>query len=293
MSDLFKHQMVPTNGTELHVVTSGSGFPVVLLHGFPQTWYEWRHIIPALSADFQIIAPDLRGMGDSAPMNTGQDKRTLANDIRELLRAFGLERVIVVGHDWGGAVAQRFALDFPELTEGLVCIDIPYFPLLPPFHERPWPPSQLIHSWYIFLQQDTTLPEKIAEACGEDYLRWFFEHGSGSGGSPFSDEDIKEYTRWFTQPGRATAGFNLYRMMSTVDVEHWLADRHRQLDIPTLWIQGMEDPFVPPSRLEALESVFTNLRVERLQGCGHWVPEERPQETAAVLLDFLRGPKTT
>lgn len=287
MADLFKHQMIPTNGTQLHVVTSGNGFPVVLLHGFPQTWYEWRHLIPVLSTKFHAIAPDLRGMGDSAPIKTGHDKRTLANDIRGALQALDVEKAVIVGHDWGGAVAQRFALDFPEMTERLVCIDIPYFPLLPPFHERPWPVSQLVHSWYIFLQQDTTLPEQIAEHCGAAYLRWFFEHGSGSSGSPFNDDDIAEYARWFEQPGRATAGFNLYREMATTDVDHWLTDRDRRLELETLWIQGMEDPFVPPSRLETLDTVFTNLRIERFPGCGHWVPEERPQQTAEVLIDFL------
>ncbi len=282
-----KHQVVPANGTELHVVTAGEGFPVVLLHGFPQTWYEWRHVMRALGAHYRVIAPDLRGMGDSRPESAGQDKRTLAADIKGLLDALGIARAAIAGHDWGGAIAQRFALDFPEATERLVCMDIGYCPGGPPFPEFRWPASQLVHSWYIFLQLDPVLPEQIAEAAGAIYLRWFFEQGSGRRGCPFTDADIAEYARWFTQPGRATAGFNLYRTAFTVDVDHWLADRDRVLDVPTLWIHGMEDPFVPVAVLDMIPPSFRNLRIERLEGCGHWVPEEAPERVVSALRGFL------
>ena len=288
MAVALTRRMVPTNGTTLHVVSGGQGFPVVLLHGFPQTSYEWRHLLPTLGQRFRVIAPDLRGMGDSAPENTGQDKRTLAADIRGLLDVMGIARAVVVGHDWGGGVAQRFALDFPGLTERLVCIDIPYFPSLPPPLERDWPAVQLVHSWYIFLQLNPQLPEQIAEAAGVPYLRWFFEHGSGRRGCPFTAEDVAEYARWFTQPGRATAGFNLYRAWATVDVEHWRADSERILSLPTLWIHGMQDPFVSSAWLDLLPRAFKKLRVERFEECGHWVPEEAPERTTEVLQDFLK-----
>jgi pimeloyl-ACP methyl ester carboxylesterase len=105
MTTSLTHRMVPTNGTELHVVSVGDGFPVVLLHGFPQTCYEWRHLLPMLGTHFHVMAPDLRGMGDSIPHNTGQDKRTLATDIKGLLDALGISHAVLVGHDWGGGVA--------------------------------------------------------------------------------------------------------------------------------------------------------------------------------------------
>jgi len=162
------HHLVPTNGTELHTVAAGEGYCVILLHGFPQSWYEWRHVLPVLAKRFRVIAPDLRGMGDSQPHNTGQDRRTLATDIRGLLDALGFDRAVIIGHDYGGAVAQRFALDFPEAVERLVCIDIPYYPVLPPFSQRLWSPAQLVHSWYMFLHLDPVLPEKIAGAWVRD-----------------------------------------------------------------------------------------------------------------------------
>jgi pimeloyl-ACP methyl ester carboxylesterase len=205
-----------------------------------------------------------------------------------LLDVLGISRAVLVGHDWGGGVAQRFALDFPTMLERLICIDIPYYPVLPPFPERSWSAMQLVHSWYIFLHLDPQLPEQLAEAAGVPYLRWFFEHGSGPEGSPFSDADLAEYARWFTQPGRATAAFNLYRTYATVDIEHWRADRERVLDFPTLWIHGMQDPFVPTTHLNLLPPAFTNLRIEHLDRCGHWVPEEAPEQTASVIYDFLQ-----
>jgi pimeloyl-ACP methyl ester carboxylesterase len=227
-------------------------------------------------------------MGDPGPHNTGQDKRTLAADIKGLPDAMGITRAVVVGHDWGGGVAQRFALDFPNATERLICIDIQYFPRLPPFLERDWPAAQLVQSWYVFLHLDPGLPERFAEAAGLPYLRWFFEHGSGPRGCPFTEADVTEYARWFTQPGRATAGFNLYRTWATVDVEHWRVDRGRVLSLPTLWIHGMQDPFMRSALLDLLPPVFTNLRVERFQACGHWVPEEAPDRAIVVLQDFLK-----
>ena len=281
------HQMVPTNETELHVVTAGEGFPVVLIHGFPQSSYEWRHVQPALAKRFRVIAPDLRGMGDSQECNAGQDRRTLATDIKGMLDTLGIDRAVIIGHDYGGATAQRFALDFPETIERLVCIDIPYYPALPSFSERLWSPAQLVHSWYMFLHLDPELPEKIAELAGASYLRWFYEHGSGTKGSPFTDEDVAEYARWFTNPVRATAAFNLYRYYVTVDDEHWLADRDRVLDLPTLWIHGMKDPFVSPANLDLLPAAFSDLRIERFEECGHWVPEEEPERAASVISEFL------
>jgi len=282
------HQMVPTNGTELHTVSAGDGYPLILLHGFPQSWYEWRHVLPALARRFRVTAADLRGMGDSAVQLSGQDKRNLATDIKGLLEFFGWERVVIIGHDFGGAVGQRFALDYPESIERLVCIDIPYYPALPPFNERPWSPEQLVHSWYLFLQLNPDLPERIAEGAGAHYLRWFYEHGSGPAGSPFSDDDVAEYTRWFTQPERATAAFNLYRDYARVDDAHWRADHGRVLELPTMWVHGLQDPFVPLANLDLLPAAFANLRIERLDGCGHWVPEEAPDRLERVLVDFLR-----
>ena len=264
---------------------AGRGFPIVLIHGFPQTAYEWRHVTALLSPRFRVVAPDLRGMGDSARATTGQDKRTLANDVCGILDRLDIDRAVVVGHDWGGAVAQRILLDHPERVARFVVIDMVYMPLFDPS----WllDHHQLLTSWYIFLHQQPDLPERLVERAGDVYLRWFLEHGSGRGGSAFGEDDVREYLRTFMEPGRATAAFNLYRTMFTVDADDWQHDASRWFDLPTLWIHGTADPFIPPQALDVLPRAFTNLRVERFEGIGHWVPEEAPDRTAASIGDFL------
>lgn len=287
-----RNRMVGTNGTRLHLVTAGptpaaaTALPVVLLHGFPQTWYEWRHLIPRLATRCPVFAPDLRGMGDSEPADRGQDKRTLARDVLGLMNAEGIDRAVVVGHDWGGAVAQRLALDRPDRTEALVCLNIPYFPGIPSLRESSWPARQLLHFWYVFFHMVPELPEVLAERAGERYLRWGFGRGTAEGNAPFTDADVAEYARWFTAPGRATAGFNLYRTWPEDD-RAWREDRERVLELPTLWIHGKKDPFVVPDYLDRLPERLPRVRVERFETCGHWVPEERPERTAGVLEAFL------
>jgi pimeloyl-ACP methyl ester carboxylesterase len=270
----------------MHVVLAGEGFPVVLLHGIPQSWYEWRKVIPALSERFRVIAPDLRGLGDSAKPPDGYDKRTLARDVRELLRGLGVERAVVVGHDWGGGVAQRFVLDHPEASERLVCMDIPYFATEDTGYHID--ALQMLHSWYVFFFQHQPLAEQIAAAAPEALWGWFFAHGGAGGHSPLSQEDMTEYLRCLRQPGASTGVFNYYRAMM-VDAAHWAEDQDRRLSLPTLWVHGREDPYVPVSVTEPLPRHFDNLQVRIIEGCGHWVPEEKPQETAALLLEFLDG----
>jgi pimeloyl-ACP methyl ester carboxylesterase len=281
-----EHQTVTANGVDVHVVLAGQGFPVLLLHGFPQTWYEWRKVIPTLSSRFRVIAPDLRGMGDSAKPPDGYDKRTLAKDVRELLRVLGVERAVVVGHDWGAGVAQSLVLDHPEVAERLVCIDMPY--LAAEDMGFPMDAGQMLHSWYIFFFQHPDLPERVAAAAPEALLGWFFAHGGAGGRSPLKPGEMVEYLRCFSQPGAAAAGFNYYRAM-LVDGAHWAEHRGRRLALPTLWIHGREDPYVPVTTTEPLPRYFENLRVEIIDGCGHWVPEEKPKKTAALLLEFLAG----
>src|SRR5215471_2805998 len=109
----FAHHTMALEGVTLHYVTAGSGDPVVLLHGWPQTWYEWRRIIPELAQRYTVIAPDMRGLGDSSRPGSGYDKRTVAADIRELVRKLGFERILLVGHDWGGPVAYAYACSHP------------------------------------------------------------------------------------------------------------------------------------------------------------------------------------
>ena len=124
MSEPLKHHATVVNGFRMHYVIAGSGYPLVLLHGWPQSWYEWRKIIPALAEKFTVIAPDLRGLGDSDRPLTGYDKRTLASDVYELVKSLGFSKIGLTGHDLGGAVAFYFAYDHPEMVERLLILDM-------------------------------------------------------------------------------------------------------------------------------------------------------------------------
>src|SRR6266851_3074817 len=120
----FTHHTIALDDVRLHYVTAGRGDPVVLLHGWPQTWYEWRKVIPALAERYTVIAPDMRGLGDSSKPATGYDKRTIADDIYQLVRQLGFERVLLVGHDWGGPVAYAYASAHPANVRKLVILDV-------------------------------------------------------------------------------------------------------------------------------------------------------------------------
>jgi pimeloyl-ACP methyl ester carboxylesterase len=121
----FSHHTTFVNDVRLHFVTAGTGDPVVLLHGWPETWYQWRKIIPTLAERYTVIAPDMRGLGDSAKPATGYDKRTIADDIYQLVRKLGFERIFLVGHDWGGPVAYAYASAHPNDVRRLVILDVP------------------------------------------------------------------------------------------------------------------------------------------------------------------------
>src|SRR5258708_472389 len=124
MADAWTHHSTLVNGFRMHYVIAGSGFPLVLLHGWPQSWYEWRKVIPALAERFTVIAPDLRGLGDSDKPLTGYDKRTLASDVHALAKALAIGKCGVMAHDWGGAVAFYLSYDHPELVERLFILDM-------------------------------------------------------------------------------------------------------------------------------------------------------------------------
>ncbi len=277
---------INVNDINLHVLTAGDGFPLVLLHGFPQTSYVWRKIIPRLAPYFKIIAPDLRGMGDSSITHKGQDKKTLASDIKALCDYFDFKKIIIAGHDWGGAVAQRFNIDYPELTECLISIAIPYMPTAK--IEELTRTEQIFDNWYFFFHQIPSLPERFVEMAGKDYLLWMFKRGAGKNGNPLDDNDLNEYLRTFSPPERSSAAFNLYRTLFTTDARDWGPYRTKMIDTPTIWIRGDKDPFVPPSMSANISSHFSNIHIEELVNCGHWIPEERPEELSSIIYEKLK-----
>ena len=206
----FAHHYANLKGVRLHYVTLGKGSPVVILiHGWPQTWYEWRRVMPLLADKFFLVAPDLRGLGDSSRPSRGYDKKTVAGDLWSLMRDhLGFEHFDVVGHDWGAPTAFRLTADHPDEVTHLAMLDAPVPGDVPAGAGLGGAPR-----WHQMFHQVPDLPEALVYGRERIYLEWFFMTGSDQAGV-FSDADIAEYVRTYSQPGAMRAGFNFYRALS-------------------------------------------------------------------------------
>jgi pimeloyl-ACP methyl ester carboxylesterase len=278
-----EHHAAKVNNVVLHYVIAGQGDPVVLLHGWPQTWYEWRKIIPALAERYTVIAPDLRGLGDSSKPATGYDKRTVADDIYQLVRQLGFERVLLVGHDWGGPVAYAYASAHSDTVRKLVILDvgIPGAGLADALTFRP---SQSI--WHIQFHYVRDLPEALITGRERIYLSWFYR-GAAYNQSAITAQDIDEYVRCYSAPGALRAGFEYYRAIFD-DVAHNAENAKTKLKMPVLALGG-ERGFGEMA-LRSMQLFAENVRGGVIERCGHWIPEERPDYLIEQLLAFFSEP---
>ncbi len=264
----------------LHYTEAGAGDAVVLLHGWPSTWYEWRHVMPLLAERHRVIAPDLRGLGDSSRPSDGYDKKTVAADLWSLLAdTLGITRFHLVGHDWGGPTAFALAAAHPQAVRTLSIVDVVLPGLGPDF-------SQGGRRWHHAFHMTPDLPEALVAGRERAYLGWFYEQFSWRRGA-FAPEDVAEYLRTYTQPGALRAGFALYRAMGrdAEDNRAWAAAGHR-LAMPVLAVGGGRTESrgrgtEPQASLAAVADDVTGLVVP---DCGHFVPEEQPEALAAALL---------
>ncbi len=282
MSAALSHQVAVVNGFRMHYVRAGAGPALVLLHGWPQSWYEWRHVIPALAERFTVIAPDLRGLGDSEKPLAGYDKRTMASDVRELLRGLGIERIGLVGHDWGGAVAFYLTYDNPGLVERLFIFD-----MIPGLGRAggalDFPTARRF--WHVFFHGGKPdLAEKLVRNDVEGYLRHFFT-STDYNYSPnvFSREDIAEYVRCMSAPGALRAGFQYYRAGIEEDLVN-LAGCTRKLAMPVRAFGG--SAFLG-NVVPAWQTVAEHVDGGEIPECGHFVPEEKPDFAREALLQFF------
>lgn len=276
-----EHHYAELSGVRMHYVTAGRGTPVVLLHGWPQTWYAWRAVIPLLAQHYSVIAPDLRGLGDSSRPQSGYDKQTLAGDVWELVHGhLGHQRFFVVGHDWGGPVAFALAINHQDAVRRLAIVDVAI-----PGDGNP-NISQGGKRWHHAFHQTLDLPEALVEGREAIYLGWFYRH-YGARPDAIDASAIREYLRAYTQPGALRAGFDYYRSIP-VDIAHNEALLRRgKLKVPVLalggaqaWGRGMEV-------VESCRRVALDVRGGIVEDAGHWVPEEQPKILARHLLEFF------
>ena len=269
------------NGVRLHCVVEGEGPLVVLLHGFPETSRAWRKQIPELAKRFKVVAPDLRGYGQSEKPKGIAAYRTavLADDIAALIAAFGAERAHVVGHDWGGGVAWTLATLHPEVVDRLVVLNCPHPAVMQRALRSNW--TQIRRSWYIFAFQLPWLPEWAFSRGGAKALKDALRR-SAKRPDTFSDADVDEYARAFTAPGAATAAINYYRAAARSRVSP------AKIKAPTLLIWGVDDFALGIELTHGMDHLFENKpRIEYVPDTSHWVMEERPEVVNRLLLDFL------
>ena len=278
----------------IHYVEAGDGPMVVLLHGFPDFWYSWRHQIPALAgAGLRVVAPDMRGynLSSKPPDVSAYEPRRLAGDLRELIVERGASSAFVAGHDWGAAVAWIAAMAHPEVVERLAILNVPHPRRMLEALRRPG--KQLARSWYIFFFQLPWLPERAA--CAGDWwlFRYGFEHDARPGA--FTPDDLTRYRAAWAQPGAATATINYYRASLRRRALPGRIHRavpgaeFRPVEAPTLVIWGERDRHLGADLAEPHRADVPNLeRVVRLPEASHWVHHDEPERVSELLIDFLK-----
>lgn len=269
----------------LHLQRAGSGTPVVLLHGFPEFWYSWRHQIPALTAaGYSVIAPDLRGYNKSDKPHSREayHLRHLVADVANIVRASGFERAHIVGHDWGGIVAWAFAGQHPEMLEKLVIMNAPHMKV---YRDNAKRPPQLFQSWYVAFFCIPGLSEWALSAGNYAAVRKMLKKRPARKDA-FSDADVDKYIQAISTPGALTAALNWYRCGMTTPGGMKLASDAR-VNAPTMVIWGEHDPALHTSNLNGIEQFAPNLTVQRIPDAGHWVQCEAAQEVNRALLEFL------
>jgi pimeloyl-ACP methyl ester carboxylesterase len=260
-------------------VIAGSGEPVVLLHGWPQTWFEWRRIIPALAAKYTVVAPDLRGLGDSSKPPSGYDKRTVAGDIYKLVRKLGLERINLVGHDWGGPTAYAYAAAHPEDVRKLVILDVS----IPNETWEKFPMFNRRGTWHLTFHGVRDLPEALVTGRERTYLSWFYRSAAYNPDA-ISDAEVDEYVRCYSAPGGLRAGFEYYRAIRT-DIDHNKEHAKTKLTMPVLALGG--DRGFGQATLLSMRELADNVRGGVIEHCGHWIAEEQPAYLIEQLTTFF------
>jgi pimeloyl-ACP methyl ester carboxylesterase len=307
-----KPHFVDTNGIRMAVFEQGEGPAVIMVHGFPELAYSWRHQIPALAdAGFRAIAPDMRGYGQTDAPKGVEDYAVaeLIKDLEGLLDALKLERAVFVGHDWGALLLWQMAMLAPERIEQLVILNIPHIP------RSPIDPVELMRKklgddFYIVNFQDSDEADRAFAADPQHFFDVMMRKNQvtraqfdqlppkmkvlsllktmvreQSSGDPLLSSDEKAYfVKAFTKSG-FTNPINWYRNWT----RNWeaLEDVNQTIDIPTLFIAAADDVIIAPEQIEAMKPWVRDLTIEMLEPCGHWTQQERPDDVNRMILDWL------
>ena len=281
----FEHRFATVNGFRLHYVAGGNpdGETVVLLAGFPQSWFAWRKIIPDLAKTFWVVAPDLPGQGDSDRPIDGYDTQTLATTINSLLQQLDIARCALVGHDVGAWVAYTYAALFGDQLDRLVLMDsgIPGVTLP---DASPTAPDKAWRTWHFAFHVIPDLPEMLITGREREYLDWFLRRKAANP-ETFSDADLDEYLRVFLKEGGLRAGLAYYRSAALSAEQNRVLAAKRKLRMPVLALssdQGSVADMATP-----LHAYADNVLGGSIAHCGHFLPEEQPEAVIRELAGFL------
>ena len=282
----FITEKIRTSGATIHTLRGGSGPPLLLVHGYPQTHVEWHKIAPRWAERFTVVMADLRGYGDSSKPPDGENhvnysKRAMALDQVEVMRALGFQKFAVVGHDRGGRVTWRLAVEHPDVVTKAAILDIvpsPYSRVTRQFA------TEYFH-WF-FLIQPAPFPEMMIGNSAEYYLRSRFQR-QGAAANVFTPDAVAEYVRCFKDPATIHATCEDYRAGATIDLEHAAEDGTRKVVCPLLVLWGERGTV---GRLEPVMDLWREKAVNvtgKSLPAGHFLPEEVPEETLSALVGFL------
>lgn len=281
---MFTHYTADVNGVRLHYVRGGEGEPVLLLHGWLQTWYEWRHVMPTLAQHYTVIAPDMRGFGDSAKPLTGYDSRTLAEDIYGLVRHLGFQRIFLVAHDMGAAPAYAYAAEHREDVRRLAIFE----EMLPGFGweelaKYSAETSREGGTWHFAFNMVPDLPEALIAGRERIFLSYFYRKYCYNP-KAIGETDINEFVRCYSAPGGWRGGLGCYRAIFES------AEQNRQyaktkLKMPVLVLGG--DHSFGSQMQTMMQAVAEDVRGIVVERCGHFIANERPDYLAKQLLTFF------
>jgi haloacetate dehalogenase len=290
----FRTGNAKTRAGAIRYVIGGSGPPVLLLHGHPQTHAMWHRVAPLLARDFTVVASDLRGYGDSVKpesdaAHAAYSKRAMAGDQVELMAGLGFDRFALVGHDRGGRVGHRLCLDHPDRVTHFAALDIVPTRAMYQHIALQW--AVPYYHWF-FLVQPYDLPERLISADPDFFLAWHMERRQPTKAAIFDPEAMAEYRRCYKLPGTIHAICEDYRAAASIDLEHDESDLERRIDCPMLAMWGengvVGEYFEPVDewRRRARELTW------RAIPSGHYLAEEAPRETWEALDAFLKTPES-
>jgi haloacetate dehalogenase len=280
-------RLINTSQGEINLVIEGNGFPLLLLHGYPQNYFMWYKIAPLLAQNFTVIATDLRGYGDSFKPETDENhsnysKRIMAQDQVEVMNQLGYDQFYLVGHDRGARVAQRLSLDYPERVKKIALLDI-----VPTYYLYQNTDQEFASAYYhwFFLIQPFPFPEQLIESQAHFFLNYCLQSWSRNN-QAFTDFAIAEYQRCFNR-AMIHSSCEDYRASATIDLQHDEADSHLKIECPLLILWGNKGIIGKKYDVLAIwQEKALNLTGKGLN-CGHFLPEEAPVETYQALQDFF------